>query len=173
IASLVGGIILFFWQFLSWSMLNVHGAEMTYTPNEDKILEVLSENLTEGSYFLPGIPPETPSEEHEALMMSNIGKPWVQIQYHESMSMAMGMNMFRAFVIDVLAIFLLTWILLKIPNLDFKTTLLSSLAVGAIGYLTITYLNAVWFETNTIGHLIDLVVSWGLVGTWLGWYLNR
>jgi len=45
--------------------------------------------------------------------------------------------------------------------------------VGLIGYLTIPYLNSIWFETNSIGHLIDAFVSWGLVGIWLGWWLPR
>ena len=45
IATLVGGVLIFFWQFLSWTALNVHGAEFTYTPNEGKILEALSQNL--------------------------------------------------------------------------------------------------------------------------------
>ena len=81
--------------------------------------------------------------------------------------------MFRGFVVNFVALFLLTWLLMKIPNLDFKTTLLSTLAVGTIGYLTVTYIHAIWYEENTIGYIIDLLVSWGLVGAWLGWYLNR
>ncbi|MFK7775379.1 MAG: hypothetical protein AB8F94_24780 [Saprospiraceae bacterium] len=53
------------------------------------------------------------------------------------------------------------------------TSLLASLAVGAIGYLTIPYLHQVWMETDSTGYLIDTVVAWGLVGAWLGWWLNR
>ncbi|WP_236973473.1 hypothetical protein [Membranihabitans maritimus] len=56
IGSLVGGLILFIWQFLSWSMLNIHDNEMEYTPNQVQILEVLNENLEEGNYFLPTAP---------------------------------------------------------------------------------------------------------------------
>ena len=74
IACLVGSIILFIWQFLSWGPLNVHGAENTYTPHEEKILTFLSENLTEGEYFLPGIPPNISEEEYQALMPKWEGK---------------------------------------------------------------------------------------------------
>ncbi len=173
IATLVGGLILFFWQFLSWTMLNVHGAEYQYTANQDKILECLTQNMEEGSYMLPQPAPGSSPEEQQAFMKSADGRPWATVIYHKSFSGNMGMNMIRAFSVDLVAVFLLVWLLLKFNNLDFKTALLSSLAVGAIAYLTIPYLNSIWFESNTIGYLVDLVVQWGLLGAWLGWWLTR
>ena len=44
IATLVAAIILFVWQFLSWSLINVHSAEMSYTSKQDTILNFLSQN---------------------------------------------------------------------------------------------------------------------------------
>ena len=174
IGSLVGGIILFIWQFLSWGPLQVHRAEFQYTPNEDAILEVLSANLPEdGGYFVPGIPPGTSSEKEQELMAAMDGKPWATINYHKAYELNFGMNLLRGFAVDFVAILLLCWVLMKIPNLDFKTTLLSSLAVGAIAYMTIPYLNSIWFEGNTVGYIVDLIVGWGLIGAWLGWWLNR
>ena len=173
IATLVGGIILFLWQFLSWSMLNVHASEFKYTANQDKIMETLSQNLEEGSYFLPGVPPGSTPEAEQAAMEANIGKPWALISYHRSMQMSMGMNMIRGLAADLVAVFLLVWLLMRCARLDMKTIVLSALAVGATGYLTIPYLNSIWFETNSIGYLIDTVVQWGLVGAWLGWWLPR
>jgi hypothetical protein len=46
-------------------------------------------------------------------------------------------------------------------------------AVGIIGYLTIPYLNSVWFEGSSMGYLVDALVQWGLVGAWLGWWLPK
>lgn len=174
IATAVAGILLFLWQFLSWTMLNVHGNEMQYTDKQDAILQALAQQgLPEGSYMLPMPAPGSTSEQQQAFMESSAGKPWASISYHSSFNTAMGMSMFRAFVVDLVAAFLLCWLLLKIPTLDFKTALLSSLAVGFIGYLTIPYLNAIWFEDNSIGYFIDAIVQWGLVGAWLGWYLTK
>ena len=85
----------------------------------------------------------------------------------------MGMNMLRGFVIDLISIFLLVWLLMQFANLQFKSILLTSLAVGGIGYLTIPYLNTIWFDESSIGYLIDTLVQWGLVGTWLGWWLTK
>ncbi len=173
IATLVGGLLLFVWQFLSWALLNVHGNEFTYTPNQDKIMEVLAQNLDEGQYMMPMPAPNSTPEQQEAFMKSSAGKPWVTLAYHKSMSTEMGMNMFRAFVVDLLAVFLLVWLLGQRATLQMGSTVLSSLAVGGIGYLTIPYLNTIWFETSSVAYLIDAFVQWGLVGVWLGWWLTK
>jgi hypothetical protein len=174
IASLVGGIILFIWQFLSWSMLPTHHAEYGYTPNQDRIIEALNQNLSEeGTYMVPGVPPGTPHAEAEALMAPNMGKPWASIHYHKSFSVDMGMNMFRGFVADFFALLLLTWVLLKFEVLNMRNAVQASIFVGLVGYLTIPYLRNIWFEEDSIGYLIDTLVSWGLVGVWLGWWLPR
>lgn len=173
IATLVGGLLLFVWQFLSWSMLNVHKSEFGYTANQDKIMEALNGNLEEGGYFLPNLPPGSSHADEQAFMENSVGKPWATIQYHKAMQISMGMNMFRAFAVDLIAIFLLVWLLLKFSSLDLKTAVLASLAVGGMAYLTIPYLNSIWFESNTIGYLIDALVPWGLTGVWLGWWLPR
>jgi len=174
LGGLIGGLILFIWQFLSWSMLNLHGSQLSYTSSQDAILECLKENnLSEGSYFLPTVSPDIPSSEHMDYMEKFVGKPWATISYHNSMKMNMGMNMFRAFVVNVVAVLLLCYLLLGNPNLNFKMVLISSLLVGLISYLTVPYLNSIWFETNTMPDLIDALVQWGLCGAFLGWFLNR
>lgn len=174
VATIVGGIMLFVWQFLSWAMLQVHKSEFGYTPNQDKIVAFLSENLSEeGSYMLPMPPPGTPMDQEQKFMEPYAGKPWAHITYHKSMSMEMGMSMFRGFVVDLLAAWLLVWLLLQFQTLNLRTALQASLAVGIIGYLTIPYLNSIWFETSSMAYLIDALVAWGLVGLWLGWWLPR
>lgn len=173
IATLVGGIILFVWQFLSWALVNIHEKEFSYTPNQDKIMQVLAENLQEGEYLLPTAPPNSTPEQQQAIMESSAGKPWASISYHKSLNTDMGMPMIRAFVIDLLSVFLLVWLLLQFSNLQFRSALLAALAVGIIGYLTIPYLSSIWFEKNSLTYLMDAVVQWGLIGAWLGWWLTK
>lgn len=173
IGALVGSLILFIWQFLSWSMLNIHGSQNQYSANQAEILECLEGKLTSGEYFMPTVAPGATSEEQQALMESSAGKPWAKINYREEFKMTMGMNMFRGWIVGFVAILLLMWLLGKIPNIDFTTTILSCLAVGVIGYLTDNYIESVWFETNSLPDLIDAIVAWGLVGTWLGYWLGR
>lgn len=173
IATAVTALILFFWQFLSWGLIGIHASNMQYTPNQDAVLECLSQNLEEGEYFLPNVRPGASAEDSEAAMSAALGKPWATISYHDSLNDRMGMNLVRGLIVDLLAAFLLVWLLLKISNLSFGTAIMASLAVGFIGYLTIPYLDTIWFETNSIGYLVDTILQWGLIGAWLGWFLTR
>lgn len=174
VGTLVGGVILFLWQFLSWTMLNLHGDGQKYTAKQTEILQYLGENLEgEGSYFLPTYAPGTSQEDMEKLMASMDGKPWATISYHSAMNANMGLNMFRGLVIDFVAIAMLIWLLLRFANLGMKDAIMASLVVGLISYFTSQYTYSIWFETNTIPDLIDTVVSWALVGGWLGFWLPR
>ncbi|MEP7197423.1 MAG: hypothetical protein ABI851_12955 [Saprospiraceae bacterium] len=174
IATAVGAIILFMWQFLSWGVLPIHQSEYSYTPNQEQIMACLNQNLSEGgTYMIPGVPPGTAHEDAEKQMEKNVGKPWASVTYHSSMNMNMGMNMFRGFAVDLIAIFLLIWLLGKTSSINLKSAMTFSIAIGFISYLTIPYMNSIWFETKSLGHLVDAIASWGLVGIWLGWYLGR
>jgi hypothetical protein len=175
IGSLAGGVILFLWQFLSWTVLDLHRAAQEYTPKQDTLLAVLGASLEkEGGYYLPGAPKGTSFEEMEKLAAENIGKPWVSIQYHSKMEYNMGINMARAFAVDVLLVWMLIWLLGKFAKNDFTTTLFSSLIVGIIVYLNSAYTSHVWYKIFDIrAFLIDAIVMWGLTGIWLGWWLNR
>ena len=174
IGVVVGGFLVFLWQFLSWAMLNLHGSEQKYTAEQDAILQMLGENLPEeGTYFLPTFPPGTSSEDQQKMMEASSGKPWAQISYHKAMNTNMGMNMLRGFLTDIVAVFLLVWLLGKIPECTMGTSIMASVAVGVIGYLTTEYTNSIWFETNSMPDLIDALVSWAICGTWLGYWMNR
>ena len=174
VASLVGAIFLWLWQFMSWSVLGIHESSMAYTDKQDSIMEALvASGIEDGDYFLPRVPNEASAQEREAYYNENLGKPWATISYRSSMENNMGMNMIRGFVVNAVAVFFLVWILMKIPDMTMGSTVTASIMVGLIGFLTINYIDAVWFETNSIPFLIDAIASWGLVGIWLGWYLNR
>lgn len=170
IGTFVGGLILFFWQFVSWQLANLHGSSMTYTPLEGQILECLSEaGLPEGEYFIPNRPPDMDPAEYMTLATEKyIGKPWAQIQYHHNFQNTMVMNLIRGFIIDLLAAFFVCIILAGNPSLNFRKILSTCLAVGMIGYLTIPYLNTIWFKTTSIPYLIDAIVPWALIGLVLG-----
>jgi hypothetical protein len=173
IGAFVGSVLLFILQFLSWGALNLHGNESTYTEKQDTIMQILSKNLTEGSYMLPMTQNGASKEDVEKLMKDSEGKPWAVIQYHESMKADMGMNMFRGLLVDLIAVLLLGWLLLKFSNLNFQTSVLVSMAVGFIGYFSVTYTHSIWFKESTLMYLVDMIIQWGVVGSWLGWWFTR
>ena len=173
IGALLGGLILWVLQFLSWGMLDLHYNEMAYTDKQDVLLEALNNaNLAEGDYFMPRAP-KGDMEAMEAMQEEITGKPWARIQYRKSLDNAMGMNMARGFAIDVIAAFLLIWIFGKMDRPSMSTIVTTCIAIGVIGYLLISYLNSIWFEGNSLMTLIDSIISMGIVGAFLGWWLNR
>ena len=94
ISSLVGAVILFFFQAASWMVLDTHTDSFKYLPEQDEVMEVLNKHLEEGYYYMPYFDVNTTSqEEQQAFNEANTGKPWVMLQYHEKMEMSMAKNM--------------------------------------------------------------------------------
>lgn len=173
IGAIVGGVLLFFWQFLSFTILDLHRPMQEYTPKQAEILKYLSENLEEGNYYLPTLPAGTSWEENKKMMNESMGKPWAQVFYHKEMTTDMTANMLRGLFVAILAVLAVAWVLLKISNNNLITSVLSCIAIGLASYLTTSYATGIWYETVTLPDLIDAILGWGIVGAWLGWWLNR
>ena len=175
IASIVGGIIIFLWQTLSWTVLNMHGPSQEYTPKQDSIMAFLNTQFTEdGAYLLPGYPKGTSYEEMQKTMPERVGKPWMQIQYHKELNVKMGANIAKGLVTDILIVALLCWILIKMTDAGFGKIFMACLITGIIVFLNSPFTIHIWYPKADLGaHFTDAVISWGLCGLWLGWYLKR
>lgn len=175
IGGIVGGIIIFLWQFLSFELLNLHSKAFQYTPKHDEIMASLNSLITEdGQYFVPGLPPDATSEQEKAYMEAIDGKPWAMVSYHKSMDMNMGMNMFRGLAVDIIAIALLCWIISKMNMPTFGTVLTASVFTGVIVFFTAQYTGHIWYQTfDIMAYFMDAIVGWGAVGLWLGWWYTR
>jgi hypothetical protein len=175
IGALVGGIIIFIWQFLSFALLNLHGKAFQYTPKQEEILNSLNSLITEdGQYLVPGLPETATSEEHEALMQSSKGKPWAMISYHKAMESNMVMNMIRGLVVDIIAVALFCWILSKMNLPSYRTIVVASLFTGLIIFLIAHYTAHIWYQTfDIMAHFFDALVAWLACGLWLGWWYSR
>jgi len=67
--GLVGGLILFFWQFLSNAALDFHHDFHRYTEHQDQITHYIdSLQLEEGSYMMPMYPSGLSQEEIDQYM---------------------------------------------------------------------------------------------------------
>jgi hypothetical protein len=175
VASIVGGIIIFIWQFLSFALINFHKPAQNYTDKQDAIMNFLNtQQLPEGGYFLPNIPDNSTSAQREQAMKNAEGKPWAIVQYHHTLKNNMVMNMIRGLLVNIIIVFLFCWLLKKMAAPRFNTIVLSALAIGLIVFLNGPYTGAIWYESfDTWAHLADAIVSWGFVGLWLAWWLGR
>lgn len=174
IGALVGGILVFAWQTLSWTMLNLHEAEYKQAPNQDALISSLGQ-LEEGQYMVPRANDNATQKEMQDFQkkMLDEKKPWAVINYHKAYETDMTMNIIRGLLTAIIAAFFVCWVLMKQKS-TFGTTFISSILIGVAGYLFIPYSGHIWFENpGATTHLIDALVSWGLCGLWLGWWLNR
>lgn len=175
IGAIVGGIIIFLWQFLSWTVLNLHQEANQYTPNQQAIMTALEQNLPEeGGYMIPSLPPEASGEEHQQLMKDADGKPWASIQYHKTLDTDMAMNIIRGLITNIIMVWLLCWILLRMNAPGFGTILTASIFTGLIVFLNAPYTGSIWYDWfDIMAHFYDAMVSWIACGLWLGWWLTR
>ena len=52
IGAIVGGILLFIWQTLSFALLNLHGKAFQHTPKQEEIMTSLNSFFTEDGQYL-------------------------------------------------------------------------------------------------------------------------
>ncbi len=174
IGAIVGGIIIFLWQFLSFAALDLHRAEQQYTPKQDTIMSVLRANLQEGKYYMPNVPDNASTEEETKLMGEMEGKDWAMVEYHAKYENDMAISMIRSLLVNMFIVYLLGWVLTRGGPLSFSNIFLASVFVGVMAFLNFPYANFIWFKSPGIwAHLTDAIVPWAITGAWLGWYFNR
>ena len=178
VGSIVGGLLIFIWQTVSWTVLDLHRPVQDYTAKQDTIMGFLNSQLSkDGGYIMPGLPPGSTNEE----MMKNgekaYGKPWATVQYHTKYTFTMNdmyMNMFRGLVATIVMVWLLCWILGKWNKLSFVNIFIACIFTGLIVFINQPYNTYIWYKIFDVrAHLIDALASWGLCGIWLGWWLKR
>jgi hypothetical protein len=175
IGALVGGIIIFVSQFLSWGVLDFHRSAQQYTPKQDSILAYLNTQFdSSAGYLLPTVPKGSSSADMQSLNDKSMGKPWAQVYYHQSLNTNMSVNMAKNLVINILMVLFFCWIISGNTANSFGKTFIAALLTGLIIFLHSSYTEHIWYETFDLGaHLFDYLFSWGVTGIWLGWWLNR
>lgn len=175
IGAIVGGILIFIWQALSWTILDLHRPANRYTPKQEEVMTYLNSQFNEdGSYFMPTYPPGSSNEVMEQTMKAAEGKPWAVVTYHKEFKSEMGMNMLRGLLVNILMVALFCWIISGFANPRFSNVFVAAILVGLISFIQFPYIEHIWFEIFDLSaHLVDAIVGWGLVGLWLGWWYGR
>lgn len=160
--SVLGGIILFAWMFLSWAMPGFHKAASTYTPLQGDILLKLEElGLQEGMYMLGQADPATTKDEQSKQYEELEGKAWAVVNYHKAMDMDMVMPMIRGVLVCIVIAFLLFWMFLQQKNPTLVNRIYLALAVGMIGFLFLPYSHFIWYkEPDIFAYFADAIIPW-------------
>lgn len=178
IGAIVGGLLIFLWQTLSWTVLDLHRPSQDYTPKQDTIMSFLNSQLDkDGGYLMPNVPKGTSFDDANKAGEKNMHKPWAFIQYHKSYEISMNemlMNMFRGLVASMFMVWLLCWILGKWGKTGFVNVFMACIFTGLIVFINEPYSQYIWYKIFDVrAHLVDALGSWGLCGIWLGWWMRK
>ena len=167
--SLLGGLILFVWQFISFAMPNLHKSGVEYTPLQDEVLAAIeSSGLQEGMYMLGQPDPELSGDASKTAMKKYEGKPWAILNYQAENSDKMAMNMIRGFIICIIVAAMFFWVIRQQKDPKLATRILTGLGIGLMGFLFVPYTNFIWFrEPDIWGYFADGIVPWVILG-WVG-----
>jgi hypothetical protein len=177
IGSIVGTIIYFGWQAVMW-MSGVHNDFSRYSDKQQAVLQCISENLTEeGAYFMPLPDPsqKMTHEQQEERMKEQIGKPWVMIFYHPSMS-GERTSLFFGLFYNLIGCFMVALVIFYGSFPTFGMRFIVSLVFALFALIQGPFQEMNWFSFP--GHfqkaaIIDIFFGWLLCSLWLAWYVKR
>ena len=166
VRTLLSGIVVFVWQFISWAVSPLHQSSQSHTPKQDTIMQFLnSMNLEEGGYFMPMPKPGSTPEEYEKFANENEGKPWAQLIYHKNNRNDMSLNMIRGLLVDLLLVFLLFGLLDLIPAISILQGALYACTIGIIGFFYEPYTHYIWYQQPGIwSYFLDAIAPYAIIG---------
>ena len=173
--SLIIGIVLFVWQFISWGAGNFHGSAQKYTPQQDTIQALLTGlNLEDGRYMMPSVSPNVPAEEARKQWESFMGKPWMFVTYLGVHEMSMGMNMLRGFLVDWVSGLFLILLLNALGPQGLLKSMSWVLGMGIFSFFYFSYTNHIWYPTFDLwASFLDAIVPFGIIGALNAWFWNK
>jgi len=185
IASIVGSIILFAWNAVSWMVMPTHLHTFHYTPAQDSILNVLKNSgLTTGAYMLPTVDNSNVSafdpdyhKKGEEMMKAGVGKPMATIFFVQAMPGMHAGPMLKGFLYTWIAL-ICTCLLLSLTyqsNASFfmrwwMVMLIAIIYVMMGPMMGHNWMSEPWHYTK--GFIYDGLIGWGLTGLWLASYLK-
>jgi uncharacterized membrane protein YeaQ/YmgE (transglycosylase-associated protein family) len=168
--GIVGGIILFVWGAIAWTVLPLHKPSTHSMANEDAVISALRASGGEkGMYFLPAMP-EGAGPEHDAWMQKFKQGPLAMINYNPVGADPMMPGQFIAgLIINLIAGFLAAWFLSR-STAEGSSYLSRVIFCGMLGIFAsfsshLLAWNWLYFPLDyTTAMVADTVIGWLLAG---------
>ncbi len=140
LGAILGGLVAFLWSSISWEVLPWHKQTLLSFQDEDAVGRVVAEHATRsGVYLYPGVPsqPGMTKDQKKAAEAAAAEKmkkgPVVFAAVRRGGFTSFVRGLIVQFLSQVIAAFLLTWLLLKTAGLSYW---------GRVGFLTVAGLAA-------------------------------
>ena len=154
--AVVGGLIVFVWQALSWMALPFHNRSVAQLQDAAPIVHSLEASALQGGVYLLANDPAGKTAPTD---------PFLFVSYHKAGWGSMGKTMALSLLIQTVGAFFWTWILGKIPGLTLKDAALYGaffgICVGVLGQMS----NFVWWKFPfgfAFLYVVDAVAGWTL-----------
>lgn len=170
VGGIVGGIVLFFWGFLSHAVLTLGETGINRLPDEEKVIGLLGESVKEGGlYIFPGVDHSAPPEQQEAALERYRKGPSGFLVFHPGGGEAMSPRQFAVQITsDIVVALIAAWILLQMTPGGFGRRLFVVVCLGLLveAAIGIPYWNWYGFPTDfTMGSIVDQLIGFSLLGT--------
>ncbi len=164
--SIVIGIVLFLWQFISYAAGDFHSKQHQYTDKQDQLKTVINEmGLEKGSYMIPSVKPGTPMEEMQSQWDELQKEPWMFVTYYGNEHTQMAPAMIRGFLSDIVLGLLLMLILNAIGGIKAVRSIMMCVSIGIITFLYFPYTNGIWYPQFDIwASFLDSIVPFAIIG---------
>lgn len=171
--GVVGGLVLFVWGMISWSILPWHKMHMHKFSNEGSVADVIVENAPEsGLYILPNLMnlKKNSDDYRQAQEKMNKG-PFIfaSVSLDGAGSNLMG-HMIKGLILKIVAASLVTWLLLH-TKLNYNKKVGFVTMVGVIIALMATLPYWIWFAFPagfTVACMFEIVFGWFFAGLVIG-----
>lgn len=169
LAALLGGIVLFLWGWLSWSIIPIHNASLLSIENEDAVIAALHVNMDrKGVYAFPAMPTiQDPTIMDEWEQKYKDGPVGMIIYDPEGTEPMKPDQMIIGFILGCISAFIVAWFLSR------STAAMASyfarvaycgmfgIFIALVSHLT---------NWNWMGYPIDYTISW-IADSIIGWIL--
>lgn len=178
IAGIAGGVVMFFWSFVSHTILPIGEMGVTTKWNEAATIAAMKNDIREpGLYFFPGGDKEDMSDpaRYAAWEEKYKAGPRGILVYHPTGEEPMGPKMLGTELLSnilagIAAAFVIGWLICS-----FSGRILASGLIGFIGWLSIDVSLWNWYGfpgMYAVGQGIDQVVGWLLSGVAIAFVLK-
>ena len=164
--SIFIGIILFFWQFISFAGANLHGNAQQYTDKQDTIMAFMNRlKIADGKYMISMAKPNATPEQQQKIHQANHDKPWMTFSYYQKMDVGMAKPMISGLMSDIIAGLLLIFLLNAIGPVSLTKSITNCICIGLFAFIYIVYTNHIWYPSFDLwAYIIDAIVPYSIIG---------
>lgn len=176
ITLILGTLILFMWNAISWMALPFHSSSLKNIPESTFESQNLKNKLQEdGIYHYPGLPESNSSEDIKKIKSKL--KKGSRITFMAYKTGSTELFEIKTFVINLIFNFLTVCLILFVMqnqrNKSLKKIVLTTLSIGLIIGFASDFPQMNWFMfplDYTLPNVFDHLISFGLLGLLLGMY---